>query len=131
MFQLFQALLGPVFKVIDKVVPDLAQRDQIKGQLQMAAMTGEMKEVGASASIIRAEASGGWLQRNWRPILMLVIIVIVANNYLVYPYLVLFGVPTIPLELPDKLWTLMTIGVGGYIASRGGEKIVSKWKNPG
>ena len=76
-----------------------------------------------------AEAKGeSWLQRNWRPILMLTIVAIVANNYLIYPYLSLFTEKAMVLELPERLWNLMTLGVGGYIAGRSAEKIIDRWK---
>ena len=42
-------------------------------------------------------------------------IVIVANNYILYPYLSIFTDRVRVLDLPDRLWTLMEIGVGGYI----------------
>jgi hypothetical protein len=32
------------------------------------------------------------------------------------------------LELPQDLYDLMKIGVGGYIVGRSGEKIVKEWK---
>lgn len=38
---------------------------------------------------------------------MLVIITIVANNYILYPYLSIFTDKVRVLDLPDKLWTLM------------------------
>jgi len=79
--------------------------------------------------ILIAELTGqSWLQRNWRPILMLTIVAIVANNYIFVPYLQLFGLPAIILDLPEKLWNLMTLGVGGYIVGRSGEKILETWK---
>lgn len=54
---------------------------------------------------------------------MLVIICIVANNYILYPYLSIFTDKVRVLDLPDRLWTLMEIGVGGYILGRTAEKI--------
>jgi predicted MFS family arabinose efflux permease len=54
---------------------------------------------------------------------MLTIIIIVANNYIVYPYLSIFTDKVRVLDLPDKLWALMEIGVGGYILGRTAEKI--------
>ena len=76
-----------------------------------------------------AEAQGeSWLQRNWRPILMLTIVAIVANNYVISPYIRLFFNESIILDLPDKLWNLLQIGVGGYVIGRSAEKIAeSKW----
>jgi hypothetical protein len=31
------------------------------------------------------------------------------------------------LELPDKLWNLLTIGVGGYVVGRSAEKIAESY----
>ena len=59
---------------------------------------------------------------------MVSITAIVVNNYILVPYLQLFGLPAQILELPDKLWNLMTLGVTGYIAGRSGEKIVELWR---
>jgi len=79
--------------------------------------------------ILIAEIQGqSWMQQNWRPILMLTIVAIVANNYILVPYLTLFGMKAQVLDLPEKLWSLMTLGVGGYIVGRSGEKIVEVFK---
>lgn len=76
------------------------------------------------SSIIIAEAQGqSWLQRNWRPLLMLTIIAIVANNYVIFPYAALFTAKVKMLELPANLWALLKIGVGGYIVGRSAESI--------
>ncbi len=72
------------------------------------------------ANIITTEAQGNWMQRSWRPVLMWVCIFIVAWNYIINP---LAGLNR-ALNLPDKLWNLLILGVGGYIAGRSGEKIV-------
>jgi hypothetical protein len=51
------------------------------------------------------------------------IIVIVANNYTLYPYLSIFTDKVRVLDLPDKPWQFMEIGVGGYIIGRTAEKV--------
>lgn len=78
----------------------------------------------AKTSVIIAEAQGAsWLQRNWRPLLMLVIIIIIANNYVVFPYASIWTDKVKVLSLPTELWNVMMIGVGGYIAGRTIEKV--------
>lgn len=68
---------------------------------------------------VKAEIQGeSWLQRNWRPILMLICIFIVFNNYVLVPY---FKAPSATLD--NHIWTLIELGVGGYIAGRSLEKI--------
>ena len=65
-------------------------------------LTGQIKEIEAAANVIVAEAKGdSWLQRSWRPLLMCLFGLIVANNYLVVP---LFGTPVAEIP-PDMLGT--------------------------
>lgn len=125
---MLSALLGPViggiFNVIDKAVEDKDQAAQIKARLQEMVLSGQMKEIEEAAAVIRAEATGdGWLQRNWRPLLMVLFGVIVGNNYLVVP---LFGTPR--AEIPPDMWDLLKLGIGGYVVGRSVEKGIKVWK---
>ena len=72
------------------------------------------------SNIIMTEMNGNWMQRSWRPILMFICIIIIAWNYMIVP---VAGLP--PMVLPKELWTLLTVGTGGYIALRSGEKIAN------
>ncbi|MCS7280543.1 MAG: hypothetical protein NZ583_02795 [Desulfobacterota bacterium] len=38
----------------------------------------------------------------------------------------LFRLPS--LEIPPDMWTLLEIGIGGYVVGRSAEKIVKTWK---
>ena len=77
------------------------------------------------ASIVRAEAqSGSWLTSNWRPITMLVFVSIIANNYILYPYLSLFWDKAPMLTVPVEMWQLLKIGLGGYVVGRSVEKSI-------
>ena len=68
------------------------------------------------ASIIRTEAgSDSWIAKSWRPISMLVFVFIVANNYIIYPYLSLFWDKAPELQIPAQMWELLKIGFGGYV----------------
>ena len=59
---------------------------------------------------------------------MLTIVAIIANNYLIAPYLqALFGTGLM-LDLPNELFNLMTVGVGGYVIGRSAEKGIRAWK---
>ncbi len=128
---MWSTFLGPVinglFGVIDKAVEDKDQAAQIKARLQEMALSGQMKEIESAASIIRAEANGdSWLQRSWRPLLMCLFGLIIANNYLVVP---LFGTPS--ADIPPDMWELLKLGIGGYVVGRSVEKGVNVWKRQG
>ena len=127
------AVLGPIIslvgKAIDRAIPDQSEAQRLKAEITQQLLAMQAEELRAARDIIVAEAQGqSWLQRNWRPLLMLVIILIVANNYLLVPYLSLFTDKVQILELPDQLYTLMITGVGGYIVGRSGEKIAANLK---
>lgn len=122
---------GPIFNVIDQAIEDKDQANQLKAEIQRRLIDQQDASLQAQMKVILAEATGeSWLQRNWRPLLMTVIVSIVGNNYLIAPYLgAMFNVG-LQLELPDALWNLMTLGVGGYIAGRTGEKIAGTLRGP-
>lgn len=120
---------GPVFDVIDKAITDKDEANRLKADIRHRLIDQKDAALQAQMKVILAEATGeSWLQRNWRPLLMTVIVAIIANNYLLAPYLgAMFGVG-LQLELPEHMWNLMTLGVGGYIAGRSGEKIAGTIK---
>lgn len=125
-------LLTPILgDVLKKVIPDSDKRAEIERETKLALLehTDSLEKV--RGEIILAEAkSENWITSAWRPLLMMVAIAIIAMNYLVFP-IIAIGYPSISehvLELPDQLWNLLTLGVGGYIVGRSGEKAIDKWK---
>lgn len=71
----------------------------------------------SQTTVITAEANGqSWIQRSWRPITMLTFLVLVVCDS--------FGL--LAFRLSDEAWTLLQIGLGGYVVGRSAEKIVPK-----
>lgn len=83
------------------------------------------KLVDAKSKVVTTEMQGNWLQRSWRPLLMLTLVFIIVNNYILFPY---FSETFQALEIPADLWDLLKIGVGGYVVGRSAEKAAEKWK---
>lgn len=125
MFPLLIPLLG---SLLDKILPDPAAAAQAKLALMNMVQTGELAKLTASADVIKAEAtSGNRLASSWRPITMLVFVSIVANNYILAPYLqALFGWH-VTLDMPPQLWDLLKIGLGGYVVGRSAEKMMTTY----
>ena len=130
-------VLGPLLgDVVKRVLPeDKDARMKVESELNMALMQNSAAIEQAAASVILAEAkSEHKITATWRPILMLTITAIVGWNYLAAPLVELIvrllagdAVPlTIPL--PEELWQLLMIGVGGYVVGRSGEKIARNIK---
>lgn len=126
-------VLNGVIGIIDQSVEDKDKANQLKAELTTAFNNADLTKfqvlIENQAKIVLGEIQGqSWLQRNWRPILMVTIIIIVANNFVVFPYLSMWTDKVVVLDLPDKLYTLMTTGVGGYIVGRSTEKSIDKWR---
>jgi hypothetical protein len=122
-------LIPAVSSIINKLIPDKEAAAQAQIQLMTLSQAGELKELEAAMSIITAEAkSAHWIVAAWRPITMLTFVAIIANNYLIYPYLSLFWMEAPVLDLPPDLWSLLKIGLGGYVVGRSGEKIAQHIK---
>jgi len=122
------SFIGEIFKpaaeLIDNLHTSEEERLEIKQkmfELQVNAFNKaeeyEQELLKAKASIIMAEAQGAsWIQRNWRPITMLTFLVLVVADS--------FGL--LAFRLANEAWTLLQIGLGGYVVGRSAEKIVPK-----
>lgn len=67
--------------------------------------------------------NGSWLERNWRPMFMVVLMVLVLCSFFgwVPPHLNDTMSPTM-----QQIWDLLKIGLGGYLPCRTIEKIVQQ-----
>ncbi len=136
-FSFLSSIIKPVSDIIDNV--STTEEERLEAQAKLAAVTKDIEIrmleyadnlASNRTKIILAEAQGSWMQRNWRPLLMMTAIVILANNYIVVPYIGVFTDKVQILELPDGLWTLLTMGVTGYLVGRTGEKVATTFKKP-
>ncbi len=126
---MIQHLIAPIMSIVDKLIPDQEAKAKAQLELLSLAQSGQLKELEAAMSTITAEAkSEHWIVAAWRPITMLTFVAIIANNYLLYPYLTLFWSDAPLLELPESLWELLKIGIGGYVVGRSSEKIIKEYK---
>lgn len=124
------ALIPAITTLIERLFPDKAKQDEAKAELLRIMADANANIVASQASVVAAEAKGeSWMQRNWRPLLMMSFIVIIINNFLLAPILISFGAHIAPLAMPDHMWTLLEIGVGGYIVGRSGEKIATTFND--
>ena len=76
----------------------------------------EQRVMEARAAVLVEEARGSWLQRSWRPLVMLTFAVIVLVGTFV-------SLPI--LDDTSRFWDLLEIGLGGYVVGRSGEKMAT------
>lgn len=123
-------LIAGIFKPAAELVDELhtSEEERLKAQghlldVQAAAMQRvfeyEKSMLEGKSKIIHAEASSKhWLTANWRPITMLTFLCLAVGDSM--------GWLSAPLR--NEAWTLLEIGLGGYIIGRSGEKIAQTLK---
>ena len=119
-------IFAPAAKLIDDVHTSTEEKLTLKNKLAVIQneihsklIEYETKLLQSKTEIITAEANGqSWIQRNWRPITMLTFLGLVVCDS--------FGWLANPLAA--EAWTLLQIGLGGYVAGRSIEKVAVKLK---
>lgn len=111
------ALMGPLSALIGRLVPDPQAQADAQLKLAQMAQTGDLAELNAAVSVIVAEASGNWLQRSWRPLLMLFFAGLVGARWFGY------SAPNMTEAEVMKLWDIVQLGIGGYTIGRSVEKV--------
>ena len=113
-----------VLDIVDDVVEDKGEANRLKFEIQRQLIENKSSELEAAAKIVLAEAQGGWLQRNWRPLLMVTFAGLVVAHWFG------FTAPDIPETVQNSLLNIVMVGVGGYVVGRSGEKIADKFRGP-
>ena len=82
---------------------------RLKQELETLLVDYEREHLQVQSGVLRSEAQGNWLQRSWRPVIMLAFaVVILAGMFTDLPL----------LEDTSRFWDLLEIGLGGYIVGR-------------
>ena len=118
-----------LFNTIEKAVPDKDLQEKLKSQLQTQLLQSHTQELQAAAKIVEAEAKAGWFTSSWRPLLMYVLIFILVWNYVIGPVIKVFTGAVISFELPGDVWTLLNVGLGGYVVGRSAESVARTLAN--
>ena len=118
-----------LFSTIEKSVPDKDLQEKLKAQLNEQLLKSSTEELKAAASIVEAEAKAGWFAASWRPLLMYVLIFVLVFNYIFAPIIKMITGLVVGFELPGDVWTLLQIGLGGYVVGRSGESIARTLAN--
>lgn len=123
---LIAGIFKPAAKLIDELHTSTDEKLSAKGHLldvQASAMQRvfdyEKELISGQYKVVAAEAkSEHFLVAAWRPITMLTFLALAVGDT--------FGAFATPLR--DEAWTLLQLGIGGYVVGRSGEKIAKVMK---
>lgn len=121
LFEWLGQVIEPVTKLIDDLTLSKEEKQQFKGEIArlnvgMAErlMEYEKQLLQGQIDIVKAEAQGeSYLQRNWRPITMLVFLSLVVADQ----------TGLLAFRLAEEAWALLQLGMGGYVVGRSVEKV--------
>lgn len=100
--------------IANKIWPDAGEAEQNKIQLILTTFA-------AQAQIVQTEAaSSHWLAANWRPLLMLTFGALIVARFLG------FAAPNISEAEYIKLWSILELGISGYVIGRSAEKTLPR-----
>ena len=109
-----------VGKIVDNVFTNDEEKSEAKKQISELVLKSLNQVADAQAEVIKTEMKGNFLQKSWRPITMLTMVVILVCKWFA------FTDSSIPLELEVELMSLLKIGIGGYIGGRSIQKVADK-----
>jgi len=115
-FTLFNGIITAVGSAIDRLSTDSTKKEQLKSQISSELLKYLDSLTEAQQKIITQEANGNFLQRSWRPIVMLTFTLIVVLGIFIDIPLLKDGSP---------FWNLLELGLGGYVIGRSAEKITT------
>jgi hypothetical protein len=128
-----EIVLGPVFKIIDKLIPDKLEAERLKQETIRLNQQGEFKaeENRYNAIVTEASSTDPWTSRA-RPSFMYVFYFILLFLTVVCPFIGLYSPDAMAAvytsvkagfaALPEELWWTFTAGYLGYTTSRYYEK---------
>lgn len=124
----FVDLIAGIFKPAAELIDALhtSEEEKLKQQrrlLEIQAMVldsslqYEKEMMTSRAEIINSEAkSEHWITATWRPITMLTFLALAVGDSLGW----------LPNPLRDEAWTLLQLGLGGYVVGRSAEKVIKE-----
>ena len=96
-------IVSAVGEVIDRLTLPAREKKQLETELFRVITECERQRMEAQASVIVEEVRGNWLQRSWRPLVMLTFALIVLMGTFV-------SLPI--LSDTSRFWDLLEIGLG-------------------
>lgn len=118
-----------VLPVFDRLIPDVNAREKAKEELTRTLLENQTAIMSAMKDTMAADAaSESWLTRSARPIVVLWSLGMITWVVLSPIFNLQTATLTALSGVPDSLWNLVSVGIGGYMLARTVEKGMSNWK---
>lgn len=107
--KLLSGLVGDIGGIINSLSISSTEKKELETKMTQVVYSYAGELTRQQAEIVMKETQGNWLQRSWRPLVMLAFAGVVLLGTMVdIPY----------LENDSKFWNLIEIGLGGFVVGR-------------
>ena len=120
MFPALIPIIAPILgKVAGSLFPDPEAKAKAESEMMQQLIEHQAEIEAAAGQIIQTEAaSKHWLAANWRPVTMLTFVGLIVARWFG------FAAPELSEAEYLKLWSIVELGLGGYVVGRSVEKIM-------
>ena len=109
-----QNVIREIGDIVNRLSVSSREKQKIQEEIQSLVYRYNSELVREQSAAVGEETRGNWLQRSWRPIVMLVLTLLVVLG-------VFTGSPM--LSDSSRYWDLLESGVGGYELGSSGETL--------
>ncbi|TVR95613.1 MAG: hypothetical protein EA406_13625 [Rhodospirillales bacterium] len=115
---LIPALAPIVSRIVGNLFPDKEAQAKAEAETLKALLAHQHELEHAAARVVHAEAaSQHWLAANWRPLTMLTFVSLIVARWFG------FSAPELHESEYVRLWSIVELGLGGYVIGRSVEKV--------
>ncbi|MBC5622405.1 3TM-type holin [Butyricimonas hominis] len=108
-------MVNAIGELVGRLTLPAREKKELEAEIMKLMYEYECEIAEVQANVIQAEATGNWLQRSWRPLVMLTFaVIILVGTFTSLPI----------LADSSRFWDLLEIGLGGYVIGRSGEKML-------
>ncbi|MDE7073901.1 MAG: holin family protein [Odoribacter sp.] len=104
-----KGIVETVAGVVERLSLSSTEKKRLQQELETKLLEYEHERLETQSTVVHSESGGNWLQRSWRPLVMLSFAaVVLAGMFIDLPL----------LSDGSRFWDLLEIGLGGYIVGR-------------
>ena len=107
--------LKPVADIINKFIPDGAEKNRLAAELEKASMEVDKQRLEATSKML---GSNSFFVAGAIPSILWVLVVSVVNNYILMSWAKVFGFAVPDVSLPSEYWSLVGWVVTGLLAKK-------------
>ncbi len=125
-------IISAIFPLLDKIIPDMDERNRVQAELTLAVMSDKSSFTDAmSDQIVEELKQTSWYIKGWRPTISWVVIFMNLWNWIIRPItntafgIDIEGIPTDALLTFSALWTSI-YGIGRSFEKTGSSVRIGK-----